>query len=75
MSKEQIREEALALSEEERELLAEELWLSLDRSSPVEIENAWIAEAEQRMDNVRNRTAVLYDGPEVMKELRAKYSR
>jgi putative addiction module component (TIGR02574 family) len=75
MSKDQIREEALALSEEERELLAEELWLSVHSTSSEEIEKAWIAEAEKRMEDVRNGTEILHDGPQVMKELREKYSR
>jgi len=75
MSKEQIIEGALGLSEEDREWLAEELWLSIDHSSPEEIEKAWIKEAEKRMDSVRNGTATLHDGPQVLKELREKYTR
>ena len=75
MSKEQIIEGALALSEEDRESLAEELWLSLSHSSAEEIEKAWIDEAEKRIEGVRNGTVALHDGPQVMKELREKYSK
>lgn len=75
MSKEQIIEGALALNEEERESLAEELWLSVHHSSPEEIEKIWIEEVEKRMESVRNGTAILHNGPEVMGELRAKYSK
>lgn len=74
MSKEQLKQEALTWSEEDREWLAEELLLSLDHSSPDEIEKAWIDEAEKRMESVRNGTAILHDGPQVMKELREKYT-
>ena len=73
MSKEQIRQEALALSEEDREALAEELLLTIDRSTPEEIEKAWIEEAEKRVESIRNGTAILHDGPAVMEELREKY--
>ena len=74
MSKDQIKQAALALSEEDREALAEELWLSIDHSTSEEIEKAWIEEAEKRVESIRNGTAILHDGPTVMKELREKYS-
>jgi len=43
-----IEDEALHLPPEERAKLAQKLILSLDALSEAEIENAWLAEAQQR---------------------------
>ena len=75
MSREQVIQEALALSEEDREMLAEDLLLSLKGVSSEQIEKAWIDEAKRRLDEVRAGTAILHDADEVIEELRKKYSR
>ncbi|MFI5264311.1 MAG: addiction module protein [Candidatus Kapaibacterium sp.] len=75
MSKEQIIEGALALSEEERELLANRLWLSLEHNSSEDIEKAWMEEAERRLDDFHAGKVKTYDGEEVLKELRLSLSK
>jgi putative addiction module component (TIGR02574 family) len=72
MSTEQITQQALALPPEEREKLAELLYLTLDHSSSEEIEQAWIEEAERRLDKIHNGTAVLLDGNEVMQRMKKR---
>ncbi len=72
MSKEQITEQALLLPPEDRERLAELLFLTLDHSSSEEIEKAWIEEAERRLDKIHNGTAVLLDGNEVMQRMKKR---
>ncbi|MGD8589619.1 MAG: addiction module protein [Chromatiales bacterium] len=48
MNIEQIEEEALQLSEEERAELAQKILLSLDTPSHKEIEEDWLVEAHRR---------------------------
>jgi putative addiction module component (TIGR02574 family) len=48
MSLDEIRREALALSVEDRELLAEQLLSSLDDLSEAEIQQLWLHEAARR---------------------------
>lgn len=45
-----LLEEALALSPEDHERLAESLWLSLDGASPDEVDAAWQGELERRVE-------------------------
>ncbi|MFI5263738.1 MAG: addiction module protein [Candidatus Kapaibacterium sp.] len=70
MSREQLIHEALSLSQREREMLAEELLVSVDRVSQQEIESLWKAEAERRLDAMLNGSSTPIDGPEFMKKLR-----
>jgi hypothetical protein len=70
MSREQLINEVLSLSKKEREMLAEELLVSIDLISPAEIENLWKVEAERRLDAMLNGNSQSLNGPELMKKLR-----
>jgi len=70
MSREQLIHEALSLSQKEREMLAEELLVSVDRISSQEVESLWKVEAERRLDAMLNGSSTPVDGPELMKKLR-----
>jgi len=70
MSREQLIHEALSLPQKEREMLAEELLVSVDRISSQEIETLWKAEAERRLDAMLDGSSIPVDGPEFMKKLR-----
>ena len=48
MNLEEIEKEALYLSENERAMLAQKLLISLDSASESEIEQEWLAIAQQR---------------------------
>ena len=48
MTKNELLAEAMALAPEEREALAEELWLSLDGEDRESIDAAWLEEARRR---------------------------
>jgi putative addiction module component (TIGR02574 family) len=56
-----IEREAVRLSAEEKELLAERLMLSLDNAPLSEVEEAWVKEAERRFTAYRSgqRKAIL----------------
>jgi putative addiction module component (TIGR02574 family) len=47
-TKEQLLAEAMALKPEEREALAEELWLSIPAQDRQAVDAAWLAEARRR---------------------------
>lgn len=64
-----ILEAAMQLSPEERELLADELWMSLDSKENREIEQAWEREAERRLDAYDRGETQAIDGDEVMRAL------
>ena len=70
MSTEQITQQALALPPEEREKLAELLYLTLDHSSSEEIEQAWIEEAERRLDKFHAGEIHSLDGPTVIEQIK-----
>jgi hypothetical protein len=70
LSKEQIMSEALKLAPSEREMLAEELLLSIQESDRAEIDAAWLAEAHRRDSMSGDSTAKPVD--EVIKRLLAK---
>ncbi len=70
MSKEQITEQALLLPPEERERLAELLFLTLDHTSSEEIEQAWIEEAEKRLDKFHAGEIQSVDGPTVIEQIK-----
>lgn len=48
MTKDQIFTEALALGPDEREALAEELWMSLGGVSQAAVDAAWLVEVRRR---------------------------
>ncbi len=70
MSREQLIHEALSLPQKEREMLAEELLVSVDRISSQEVESLWKVEAERRLDVMLNGSSTPIDGPEFLKKLR-----
>jgi putative addiction module component (TIGR02574 family) len=53
MTIDQIAEEALALSKEERALLADRLVGSLDTEEQERIDGLWSIEAKRRLDQIR----------------------
>jgi putative addiction module component (TIGR02574 family) len=68
----EIRDDALALSIEERSWLAHDLWESLRTPEEREIDAAWETEIERRVAEVEAGTAKLIPAEEVLRELRAK---
>ncbi|HSR98974.1 MAG TPA: addiction module protein [Kofleriaceae bacterium] len=69
-----VLDQALRLPDEERSKLAASLLRSLepegDELSPDEWDRVWSAELEKRLREVREGTAKLVDGDEVLAELR-----
>ena len=73
-TKEQIIAEALQLDEKERAEMAHQLLVSLEpvAEDPVEIEQAWIAEALRRRAEMESGEVVGIPVEEVLRELRAE---
>jgi putative addiction module component (TIGR02574 family) len=71
MTRQQLLDEAMALSAEDRERLAEDLWQSLDDSTRDEIDAAWTAEIRRRIEAIGQGEPLL-DGEQVMAELRKR---
>lgn len=71
---ERIREEALRLTRRQRLQLAQELQASVMTAQERQVEQAWIAEAQRRMQAFEDGTAELIPGDQVLRELRAKYA-
>jgi hypothetical protein len=70
MTLEQIREEAMALPEEDRVMLGEELLIGPQSDEELaEIEKAWDVEIARRVAEVESGQAVLIPYEEVMREL------
>jgi putative addiction module component (TIGR02574 family) len=69
---EEVREEAMELTLEERSWLAEQLWESARTPAEREIDAAWEAEVDRRVAEVEAGTAVLIPADDVIRELRAK---
>ncbi len=71
-----VEDEALQLSEEERARLAVRLLASLEEEaeSPEEVEKLWLAEAEQRFEELRTGVVRGIPAREVFAQLRAKLS-
>jgi putative addiction module component (TIGR02574 family) len=67
---EEARKIISELSPEDREILYLDLSSEIDRET-TEHEKAWQKEIERRVEEVKSGTAVLYDGDEVMAEVRA----
>lgn len=70
---EEVREEAMELTLEERSWLAEQLWESARTLEEREIDAAWDAEIDRRIAETDEGTGVLIPGDEVIRQLRAKY--
>ena len=73
-SYEEVQEEALELSVEERSRLAEDLLDSLLTDEERAIEQEWLEVAERRRAEVDAGTATLIPAEDVIRELKAKYS-
>jgi putative addiction module component (TIGR02574 family) len=73
-SYEEVQEEALELSVEERSRLAEDLLDSLLTEEERAIEQEWLEIAERRRAEVDAGTATLIPAEDVIRELKAKYS-
>jgi len=70
MTLEEVRAAAHDLSEEEQEILYLDLAGEMEKETP-EHEKAWQVEIERRVAEIKSGSAVLYDGDEVMAEVRA----
>jgi len=72
---EEVRQTACELPEDQRVLLAESLWESLDLeeidASDAEIDAAWDGEIARRVAEIKAGTAVTYSLQEVEADLRA----
>jgi putative addiction module component (TIGR02574 family) len=72
MSADRLRQEALALSLDERAALAKELLLSLDEGAEPGAEEAWVEELERRAQAVANGTATLVNWADAEKRISAR---
>jgi putative addiction module component (TIGR02574 family) len=75
---EELLEQALQLPKEQRLGLADQLLDSVDEYTETdddELDPELREELERRLKSIEGGTAVLLDGDEVMRELRAKYIR
>lgn len=68
----EIEDEALQLSPEERAILAEHIIRSLDVEEDAEVERLWIAEAERRYIEYKKGSVDAMPAALVFKEARAK---
>ena len=66
-----LRDEVLALPEDERELLALDLMASLERPDPA-WEDAWANEIDRRLAEVRNGTVETVPWEDAKKEILAR---
>lgn len=67
-----IREQALALSEQERAELARDLIRSLDGDPDLDASEKWVEVLTRRAREVRDGTAELVDGETALKRVRAR---
>ena len=72
---EEIMSAAMALSPNEREMLAEQLMGSLDVEEQERINRLWAEEAERRNREIEDGIVQAIPGEEVMNRLRARYKR
>jgi putative addiction module component (TIGR02574 family) len=70
---EEVRDEALALSPEERSSLAEDLWDSNRTTDESEIDRAWTVEIERRAAEIDSGIGTLIPAEDIIRELRSKY--
>jgi putative addiction module component (TIGR02574 family) len=69
-----IEKEAMQLPEADRALLADRLIQSLSRT-PATLRDAWVEEADARMNAYRAGKISAVDGPQAMAELRSRFER
>lgn len=67
-----IQRAALQLSIDEREMLAEQLMMSLHTALDSETEAAWIQAAEERFQRYKNSPSKVFKVEEVIESLRKK---
>ncbi len=75
MTVEQIAEEALALPSESRAILADRLVESLDTAALSRIDEAWLAEAKHRRDDVRSDRVQTVPGDDALTTIRRSLGR
>lgn len=75
MTVEQIAEEALSLPSEARALLADRLVESLDPVENATIRQLWAAEAQRRLEDVRNGRVKTIPGDEALAHVRRAVAR
>jgi putative addiction module component (TIGR02574 family) len=71
MSLASIQEEVLQLNSNERAMLIDVLWESLDEARIKEIEAKWAAESEDRIDAFERGELPAVDGPAALRDLRS----
>jgi len=69
-----IEKEALRLPDRERVVLADRLLASLSRR-PIDLEAAWVREADSRMAAFRDGSIEAIAGPQAIADLRAMFPR
>jgi len=67
---EQLTEELLALPHDSRALLAEKLVESLEFDADSTVQAAWVTEAKQRRDEIRNGSVQPIPGDEALRQVR-----
>jgi putative addiction module component (TIGR02574 family) len=72
---EQIAEEALALPNEARALLADRLVESLDRPEDDDLKGLWASEALRRLNDVRSGFVQTIPGDEALQQVRRTLAR
>lgn len=75
MTIEQIAAEALALPNEARALLADQIVASLDPAEDEPFRQLWATEALRRRDEVRDGRVQTIPGDEAMEQVRRKFTR
>ena len=75
MTKEQILTEVLTLKPEERESLAEQIWLSVEGANEAEIDAAWAEEIECRIDALESGKIEAVPAEQTLQRLAEKYRR
>ena len=69
-----LREDALALSEAERAILAHDLVASLDGPAEQDVADAWDREIIRRINEIDSGNATLFDASEVISDIRKRIS-
>ena len=70
MTKKQVPASAMALSPKDREMLAEELWLSLAETTMQQVHHSWAVEIEKRLRQLDCGDAETLPADGVMREAR-----
>lgn len=73
MNLKEIEQEAMRLSDEDREILAVELLRSISTGATDDIEQAWIAEAHQRLDDLARDPSQAIDAETMHDELKKEF--